>query len=259
METGVYTPVEFGRESAEAGRLAVGSIEKAYEMLAAGKYGAMLTLPISKHSIHLAGCRFPGHTEMLASLCNTSNPLMILFSAKFRVALATVHVPLRDVAGLLTEELIIGKTRQFNLSLMQDFGIGQPKIAVLGLNPHAGEEGDLGSEEIAVIMPAVKSLVYQGIDADGPFPADGFFARKMHRQYDGVLAMYHDQGLIPLKLEARGGVNFTAGLPVVRTSPDHGTAFAIAGKGIADESGTLNALLAAERICKARRRFHENI
>jgi 4-hydroxythreonine-4-phosphate dehydrogenase len=251
-----YCKVEPGRETAEAGRLAIQSIETAYRLTEAGEYDAMVTMPISKHSAHLSGFGFPGHTEMLAEMSKTGNPLMILFSGKFRVALATVHVPLSKVHELITPGLIDMKVKQFNNSLRIDFGLENPRIAILGLNPHAGEGGDIGKEEIKVIEPSIMKLRDLGIDAEGPFPADGFFARREYLNFDGVLAMYHDQGLIPLKLMAKGGVNFTAGLPIVRTSPDHGTAFAIAGKGLASEAGTLNAILSAEKIYNARRRYY---
>lgn len=256
VECSHQSKVDFGAETADAGKLAIESIEKAFLFTKSGDYQAMVTLPISKHSAHLAGFGFPGHTEMLAALGNCENPLMILFSGSFRVALVTIHIPLHDVPVKITPELIIQKAIGFHTSLKMDFGKKNPRIAVLGLNPHAGEDGDIGTEEIGIIKPAINSLKLQGIHVEGPFPADGFFARKGQKDYDGVLAMYHDQGLIPLKFAAKGGVNFTAGLPVVRTSPDHGTAFAIAGKGMASELGTLNAILFAKRIYNARRRFH---
>jgi 4-hydroxythreonine-4-phosphate dehydrogenase len=255
-EIDTFSKVEPGSETAEAGRLAIQSIETAYKLVVAGEYDAMVTMPISKRSAHKSGFGFPGHTEMLAAMGNTDNPLMILFSGKFRVALATVHIPLNKVPGLISIGRIEQKAKQFDSSLRIDFGIKKPCIAVLGLNPHAGEGGDIGKEELTIIEPDIKKLGNYGIDACGPFPADGFFARREYTNFDGVLAMYHDQGLIPLKLMAKGGVNFTAGLPIVRTSPDHGTAFAIAGKGIASELGTLNAILSAEKIYKSRRRYN---
>jgi 4-hydroxythreonine-4-phosphate dehydrogenase len=178
---------------------------------------------------------------------------MILFTGKLRVALATIHVPLKEVPDLIDFNTILNRMKIFYGSLINDFAIEKPKIAVLGLNPHAGENGDIGREEIESIIPAIEEFNKSSELACGPFSADGFFAHRMDREFDGILAMYHDQGLIPMKLLANGGgVNFTAGLPIVRTSPSHGTAFDIAGKGTADEKSALDAIIAAVNIAKNR-------
>ncbi len=254
VECGSYSKVRFGTESADAGRLAVESIGTAHRLVSEGEYEAMVTMPISKYAIHLSGSTFPGHTEMLSFLSGSVEPLMILFSGDFRVALVTVHIPIAEVPRTIGKDLICRKARLFNGSLMNDFSVARPRIAVLGLNPHAGENGGIGKEELDTVNPALAELHGENIDVQGPFPADGFFAHRSHEHYDGVLAMYHDQGLIALKLLAQGGVNYTAGLPVVRTSPDHGTAFLIAGKGVADISSTVNAVLSAKTIVESRKR-----
>jgi 4-hydroxythreonine-4-phosphate dehydrogenase len=210
----------------------------------------MVTLPISKEAINLTDYKIPGHTEFLATKTNTASVLMMLVNGDLRVALTTVHIPISDVAHTITKKLIIEKATILNNSLKSDFSISNPKIAVLGLNPHAGDGGVIGKEEIEIIQPAIKELQEQGVLASGPYPADGFFGQKRHLQYDAILAMYHDQGLAPFKLISFGkGVNFTAGLPIIRTSPDHGTAFDIANKGVADPSSFLQAYqLAVELV-----------
>ncbi len=245
--------IQPGEISSTAGGLAGLAIESAVSDALDKKIDAIVTLPITKESMYLSGWKFPGHTEMLASQCKVNSPLMILFKDNLRAALVTIHKPLKLVAKHITIDSVFDSIAKFNISLKKDFGISEPKIAVLGLNPHAGENGNIGSEEIDVIIPAIIQAKIFGIDCDGPFPADGFFAHKDYKNYDGYLAMYHDQGLIPLKLLAGGGgVNFTAGLPIVRTSPDHGTAYAIAGKGIADEQSTVDAINAAIDIVNSR-------
>jgi len=253
VKCGKYSKVSFGEESKSAGELATKSIEKALSLTLNGQFDAMVTMPVSKSVLYKAGWKYPGHTEMLAEGCGVINPLMILCKDKLRVGLATIHIPVKDVSRSLTKSGIIETGQRFNDSLKTDFGIKQPKIAVLGLNPHAGENGDIGKEEITKIIPAINELNKKGINAFGPFPADGFFAYGEYKVFDGILAMYHDQGLIPLKLLTKGsGINFTAGLPIVRTSPDHGTGFNIAGNGIADFRSTLNAIRLAIRIVKNR-------
>lgn len=245
--------IQPGEISSTAGKLAGSAIESAVRDALEKKIDAIVTLPITKESMYLSGWKFPGHTEMIASRCNVKSPLMILFKDNLRAALVTIHKPLKQVPDLITKESVLKSISQFAQSLKFDFGISEPKIAVLALNPHAGENGNIGSEEIDDIIPAVNQAKLIGVDCDGPFPADGFFAHKDYKNYDGYLAMYHDQGLIPLKLLADGGgVNFTAGLPIVRTSPDHGTAYAIAGKGIADERSTVDAINAAIDIVNSR-------
>ncbi|MEX1259218.1 MAG: 4-hydroxythreonine-4-phosphate dehydrogenase PdxA, partial [Balneolaceae bacterium] len=211
------------------------AVERGIEWCMQQKADALVTAPISKEAIHKAGYHFPGHTEFLAEKTETSEFMMILASENLRVGLATVHVPLTKVAPLITQKNLIRHLKVLNDSLKQDFGIADPKIAVFGLNPHAGDGGVIGSEEIDIIDPAVKHAQTNGISAQGPFAGDGFFGNSMQKEFDAILAMYHDQGLIPFKALTFGsGVNFTAGLPIIRTSPDHGTAFAIAGQNKAD-------------------------
>lgn len=237
----------------DAGRLSGEMIEHGVGCVQRGAIDAIVTMPISKVGLNAGGYPFPGHTEMLAAL-TAGTPLMILATTGLRVALATIHEPLSRVPGLLTSERIIHHATIFAQSLQNDFGIQSPRIALLGLNPHAGEEGTIGIEEAVVIIPALATIQSLGIAASGPFPADGFFARYRPGDYDGVLAMYHDQGLIPLKMMAHGGgVNITAGLPIVRTSPDHGTAYSIAGTNQADERSSIEAITTAAAIVGTRR------
>ncbi len=236
--------IEFGQITAEAGKIAADSIADAVESIKAGDTDLLLTLPINKKAISLSGFNFPGHTEMLGESFG-ADPLMILFSGDVRVALATVHEPIHVVASLLTPDLIECKYAALENSLRLDFGIDNPRIAILGLNPHAGEQGNIGFEEVSYINDTIDKLNirHENSKAEGPFPADGFFGFGQYKDYDGILAMYHDQGLIPLKLLAQGGgVNFTANLSMVRVSPDHGTAYQIAGTNTADETSTLEAI-----------------
>ena len=203
--------------------------------------------------MHLAGSAAPGQTEMLLRLSGGEHVAMMLVAGAFRVALATVHYPLREVSRHLTMGVILEKLGVLHAALVTDFGIRSPRIAVLGLNPHAGENGILGTEEKEIIIPALKKARARRIRVEGPFPADAFFGMQEFRRYDAVLAMYHDQGLIPLKMSGfRIGVNVSAGLPVVRTSPDHGTAFDIAGKGLADPSSMNHAIQLAVSIVRNR-------
>jgi 4-hydroxythreonine-4-phosphate dehydrogenase len=253
IDCGNYSPVQFGQETESAGKLAAGAVETAVERTLAGEFDALVTMPVSKNSLYMAGWKFPGHTEMLADRCGVKNPMMILFKDSLRVALATIHVPVKSVHSLINAGLVKEKISTLNESLKRDFGRQNPSIAVLGLNPHAGESGAIGKEEVDIINPALTECQEKGLMAEGPFPADGFFAHGAYHNYDGILAMYHDQGLIPLKLLANGGgVNFTAGLPIVRTSPDHGTAFAIAGRDMANHSSSLDALVSAVEIAENR-------
>ncbi len=238
-----YVKPDFGNVSEQSGKLAKESVLKVIDYSRSGRADAMMTLPISKEAVYLAGWRSPGHTELLASYYDDTNPLMILFSGRLRVALLTIHTALRDVPDLVTQDRIIEICTKFNNSLKTDFGINHPKIAILSLNPHGGENGAMGIEEIEVITPAIETLNLIGIEAVGPFPSDGLFAHREFGKYDGILSMYHDQGLTILKyIAGGGGVNFTAGLPIIRTSPDHGTAFALAGQNIANAQSTLDAL-----------------
>jgi 4-hydroxythreonine-4-phosphate dehydrogenase len=252
-----YSPVELGKVSATAGKLAAESVIIAAKSAINSEIDAIVTMPLNKESIHLAGIEFPGHTELIASLCGIKTPLMVLFENNFRVALLTIHEPLRKVPDLITKERIHEISHIFANSLKYDFGV-VPKIAVLGLNPHAGENGDIGTEEKEIISPAIEELSIQGLNISGPFASDGFFARHEHLNYNGIIAMYHDQGLIPLKYASKGnGVNFTAGLPIIRTSPDHGTAFPLAGKNIADETSAYQSIIAAIEINGNRKRLEK--
>lgn len=224
-----------GTQSAGSGAIAMQSIEHCIECCKNGNAQAMVTAPISKEAVNLAGYNIPGHTEFLAQQCEVDEVLMMLVSENIRVALVTAHIPVSEISQTITEELILRKAQLLFHSLKYDFGLESPNIAVLGLNPHAGDGGVIGREEIEIIEPALKQAQQRMLPLKGPFPADGFFGQQLHSQFDAILAMYHDQGLAPFKLLSFGhGVNFTAGLPIIRTSPDHGTAFNIAGKGVAN-------------------------
>ncbi len=240
-QTQSYVP-EPGELTVFGGQIAMQSIQLAVDLCNAKSIDAMVTLPISKEAVNKAGFNIPGHTEFLAEKTNASDVLMMLVNGNLRVALATVHIPISSIVHELSVDRIIRKSTLLNESLKNDFAINSPRIALLGLNPHAGDGGVIGKEEQTIINPAIESLNQQGIQADGPFPADGFFGQKQYLNYDGVLAMYHDQGLAPFKALSFGkGINFSAGLPIIRTSPDHGTAFNIAGTGKADPSSFLQA------------------
>jgi 4-hydroxythreonine-4-phosphate dehydrogenase len=245
--------INFGKVENNSAKVAFESLEYAANCAKSKTYDALVTLPISKTAMHLAGFNFPGHTEYLAHIDSVENPLMILFNDTMKVALATIHNPISEVKKLISKELLLNNIEKFSHSLVNDFGLINPKIAVLGLNPHAGENGDIGNEEVEIIIPVLNKLIEDGAKLDGPFPADGFFGQHLYENFDGIFAMYHDQGLIPMKMTSlNGGVNFTAGLSFVRTSPDHGTGFNIAGKGIANPSSTLQSLLWSEKIFKNR-------
>ncbi|MFA5667716.1 MAG: 4-hydroxythreonine-4-phosphate dehydrogenase PdxA [Balneolaceae bacterium] len=250
VDSASITPTP-GDQSPESGLLAMKAIEKAIELCVSEDIHAMVTAPISKEAVNLAGYQIPGHTEFLAEQTKAESVLMILVNNSLRVALVTGHIPILKVAQSITEEVILERLSVLDRSLKEDFLIEKPSIAVLGLNPHAGDGGVIGTEEIEIISPAIKQAQKEGIKATGPFPADGFFGQKLHLKYDAILAMYHDQGLAPFKLLSFGsGVNFTAGLPIIRTSPDHGTAFNIAGKGIADPSSFIEAYNLAVKLAK---------
>jgi 4-hydroxythreonine-4-phosphate dehydrogenase len=243
--------------SARSGKAAARAIEAAVDLAEAGIVKAIVTAPVSKHALHRGGVRFPGHTEMLQRLTGAKHFAMMLVSSSLRVGLVTIHVPLKQVSGLLTRKLIRQKIEVIHKSLVRDWQIKKPRIAVLGLNPHAGEAGDIGTEDKRIVAPVVKQLAGNTMNIKGPFPADAFFARYTPRDYDVVIAMYHDQGLIPLKMSSGGrAVNISAGLPIVRTSPDHGTAFDIAGKGIADPGSMIEAIKLAVTIAKNRHAAH---
>ena len=242
-----------GEVSKEAGIIAKHSIIEATKLTISKEFDAIITLPISKEAIHLSDTFFIGHTELLTKLCNKKNSIMILFADKLRVALATIHTPIFKVSKQITSKRLRTLCKNFNSTLKKDFGIDNPKIAMLGLNPHCGDNGMFGTEENKIIKPTIEVMKKKGIGIDGTFSADGFFASKTYLKYDGVIAMYHDQGLIPLKILANGGgVNFTANLPIVRTSPDNGTGFEIAGKNIANEQSMIDSIQSAIMIAKNR-------
>lgn len=244
----------------DAGESAVEALETAIEALRKGQIDVLVTAPISKEAVHSENFNFPGHTEFLSErIGNGNKALMILCNEFLRVALLSIHVPINKISEHVTEENIIEAVEKFSATLKKDFGIVKPAIAVLGLNPHAGDGGVLGSEEEEIIKPAINKLIQKGILAFGPFPADGFFGHELYKKFDGVLAMYHDQGLAPFKTLARsGGVNYSAGLPFVRTSPDHGTAFDIAWQGIADSTSMREAIYLAIDIFRRRKVFDES-
>ena len=254
--------IELGEVTADSGHFARLSLERAVADLQAGHLDALVTAPIHKKAMKLAKFAFPGHTEYLTKVADTHESLMFMCHDGLRVGLATNHTPLERVPTLITKDRILKKLRIMNDTLKRDFGIEQPVLAVLGLNPHASDEGAIGEEEGKVIRPAVLDAKRQGMIVNGPFAADGFFGSSNYRKYDGILAMYHDQGLIPFKTLSFGeGVNYTAGLPFVRTSPDHGTGFDIAGKNQADPSSFRKALFLSLDLIRHRQRHdeaHEN-
>ena len=218
-------------------------ITRAVEMALHGELAAIVTCPISKSLMYRAGYHFEGHTQLLSHLTNTSDYVMMLAGERLRVTLVTIHCPLRDVPGLLKEDDILKTITITAKALMEDFGIRVPRLAVAALNPHAGEEGLFGTEEQEIIQPAIKRARKEGIDIEGPFPSDTLFHKAASGSFDAVVCMYHDQGLIPLKLlHFSDGVNITLGLPIIRTSVDHGTAYDIAGTGIADPSSLKAAI-----------------
>ncbi len=248
--------VELGKSTEQGGEAALISLERAVDDLLNGKINVLITAPIDKKNIQSEKFTFKGHTEYLRAKANAADVLMFMLSENMRIGFATGHVPLNMVSGLLTIELLVRKLKLMNQSLMVDFGIRKPQIAVLGLNPHAGDSSLLGTEEAEIIIPAMKQCEREGIMTFGPFPADGFFGAGSFARFDGILSMYHDQGLAPFKaLSFDSGVNFTAGLPFVRTSPVHGTAFHIAGKGEASENSFRQALYAACSILRNRQKY----
>ena len=252
--------VELSKPTAEAGEAAFMALEAAVADMKRGVVDVLLTAPINKHSIQNDNFHFPGHTEYLEQCFGNleKKALMILLKDNLRVALVTGHVPLSQVASMISVDTVVEKLRIFNQSLKQDFAIVKPRIAVLSLNPHAGDAGLLGTEEETVIKPAMKEAEKKGVMSFGPYPADGFFGSRMYDKFDGVLAMYHDQGLAPFKaLAMDDGVNYTAGLPIVRTSPAHGTAYDIAGKNMASEESFRQALYVALDIYRNRARYKE--
>ena len=256
-EPGAQASYDWGRTTAEGGRQAMAAVASACDLALAGHVDGVVTAPISKEAIALAGYAVPGHTEFLQERTGAETAVMVLAAdleaGPLRVALVTVHVPVAAVAGLVTPERVGRVCRALASALTADLGIETPRLAVLGLNPHAGDGGVIGREEIDVLGPALDALRAGGLDVQGPFPADAFFGRAGWRRADAVVAMYHDQGLAPFKALAQGaGVNVTLGLPIVRTSPDHGTAFDVAGRGVADPSSMVAAVRLAADMARRR-------
>lgn len=251
--------IEMGQSTPEAGKSALLALERALEDYRQGLIDVLVTAPINKHSIQSDAFHFPGHTEYIQERVGEGQEaLMILMNQQIRVALVTTHLPVRQIADAITPEGILAKLRILHRSLCRDFCISAPRIAVLALNPHAGDDGLLGQEEQTIIAPAIQQARGQKIQCFGPFAADGFFGSRAYEHYDAVLAMYHDQGLAAFKAIAMDdGINYTAGLPIVRTSPDHGTAYDIAGKGKADENSFRQALYTAIDIWRNRRFYDE--
>ncbi len=251
--------VDLGQPSKEAGEAALKALDRAMTDYRAGLYDVLVTAPINKNNIQSDLFHFCGHTEYIEqSVGDGHKALMILMNDNLRVALVTTHLPVKDIAQAITKEKIVEKATIFHQALKRDLRISSPRIAVLSLNPHAGDGGVIGTEEQETIIPAIKELEEGGVYAFGPYAADGFFGSGMYNRFDGVLAMYHDQGLAPFKtLALENGVNFTAGLPIVRTSPDHGTAYDIAGKGVADEQSFRQAIYAAIDIWRNRQNYDE--
>ncbi|MCI2081600.1 MAG: 4-hydroxythreonine-4-phosphate dehydrogenase PdxA [Bacteroidales bacterium] len=250
--------VDPGQPTADAAKAAIVSLKTAVADLKAGKIDALVTGPINKHTVNSPEFPFTGHTDYLVNEFGATDGLMFLCSGSLRVGVATNHIQLSKVSENITVEHIISKLTVMNNSLKRDFGIDKPKIAVFGLNPHAGDNGLIGDEEENVITPAIKQARKNGILAYGPYSADGFFGAEMEKNFDAILAMYHDQGLVPFKaLSFDTGINFTAGLPIVRTSPDHGTAYDIAGKGKANPQSMLSAIYAAVDIVNNRHSYDQ--
>lgn len=252
-------PVQPGVLTEVAGKYAIRSLMVATQCLKDGQLDAIVTAPIHKGNTNLLDFPYTGHTPFFKEKFGAKDVLMILYSHNLRVALVTEHMPIAKVAGAITKELLQSKLNLFRDSLIRDFGIDKPKIAVLGLNPHAGDEGQIGDEELNIIKPVIDGYKQKEALVFGPYSADAFFAQGSYTQFDGVLAMYHDQGLVAFKTLAQGeGVNYTAGLPVVRTSPDHGTAFDIAGKNIAEPSSLREAVYQALDLLRQRAIYAEN-
>ena len=252
--------IELGQATEIGGKYAFISLERALDDLIAGKTDALVTAPINKHNIQSESFQFAGHTEYIQSKVNAPDSLMFLVSEDIRVGVVTGHIPVSEVPEKITKEKILSKLELMNQSLKKDFWVQKPKIAVLGLNPHAGDNGLIGNEELETIIPAINEANAKGIFAFGPYAADGFFAAHTYTKFDAVLAMYHDQGLIPFKqLAFENGVNYTAGLPVVRTSPDHGTGYDIAGKNMASANSFREALFTAINIVQRRKESAELI
>lgn len=241
--------LRFGQPDRKCGEAMVTYIEEAVKRVRRGQLDAITTCPINKQAMNEAGYHFPGHTELLAHLAQASTVAMMFLGSRWRIILVTTHLPLKDVSKSITSDRILTTLRLAEKGMKKYFGIPNPKMAVLGLNPHCGEEGLLGEEEKKEILPAMAEAKSLGMDVEGPFPADSFFNLSGRYPFDVVISMYHDQGLIPVKMiDFREAVNFTLGLPFVRTSVDHGTAYDIAGKGLADPNNLIKALLVASNL-----------
>lgn len=251
-------PIEFeeplpvpGEESESGGKLSYLSIERAVRFALSGEIQGVVTAPVSKYAINKAGLKFVGQTELLANMCGVEEVVMFFVGENLKVGLLTTHLPLREVAGALSKEVIVRKILLVDDFLRKRFGIRCARFALLGLNPHSGEGGVIGDEEEKVFLPALEHLSTKGVCIEGPFPADSFFARERYRAYDAIISPYHDQGLVAFKILERSGVNTTIGLPFVRTSPDHGTAFDIAPQFIADPESMISAIALACGLCRA--------
>jgi len=245
--------IELGKPTAVSGRAALDSMDAAVQDLKEKKVDALVTAPISKHAMQLAGFPHVGHTEYLTQADGASGALMLMVSREMKMGLVTAHIPIKSVTDQIHKELITKRIEQMERALKRDFSLTRPTMAVLGLNPHAGDEGLIGKEDDELVRPAIIEAKKGGSLVMGPFSADGFFGSGQYRKFDGILAMYHDQGLIPFKALSFGdGVNYTAGLSFVRTSPDHGTAFQIAGKNEANENSMIQAIFRAIDIVRAR-------
>ncbi|MGZ3534049.1 MAG: 4-hydroxythreonine-4-phosphate dehydrogenase PdxA [Thermodesulfobacteriota bacterium] len=241
--------LRFGQPDRACGEAMAKYVEEAFRAVTSGKIDAMTTCPINKQAMNQAGYLFPGHTEFLAHLARVSSVAMMFLGSRWKIVLVTTHLPLKDVAGWITVDRILTTVRLTDEGMKKYFGISHPRIAVLGLNPHCGEGGLLGEEEKRKIVPAIAQARSFGVGVEGPFPADSFFAFSGRSVFDAIVCMYHDQGLIPIKmLDFKEAVNFTLGLPFVRTSVDHGTAYDIAGKGLADPTNLIMAIRAAVNI-----------
>ncbi|HLR37916.1 MAG TPA: 4-hydroxythreonine-4-phosphate dehydrogenase PdxA [Chitinophagaceae bacterium] len=250
--------INTGRNTEIGGRYAIRSLKVATQCLKDGEIEGLVTAPIHKNNIQQSGFHYTGHTPFLKDFFQAEDVVMLMVSQNLRVAVLSEHIPISEVAENVTEKSISTKIHVLNQSLIQDFGIDKPKIALLGLNPHSGDGGLIGTEEQSIIIPTINKLKEEGLLCFGPYSADGFFARNYQQHFDAVLAMYHDQGLVPFKYIANGsGVNYSAGLPVIRTSPDHGTAFDIAGKGIADETSFRQAVFSCIDTIKQRLNYKE--
>lgn len=250
--------VVFGKASKMAGKYALLSIEAASDALKSEEIDVLVTAPINKDNTQSTNFNFPGQTEYLANKFGTDEPLMVLMTDELKLGLITAHIPISKVSSSITPELIKRKVSIFNKSLSQDFGIAKPKIAVLGLNPHCGDKGVMGTEDDEIVKPTITELQTEDKLVYGPYSADSFFGTKLYAKFDGVLAMYHDQGLAPFKALSFGrGVNYTAGISKIRTSPDHGTAYEIAGKGLAEVTSFKEALFTAIQIFRTRSEYLE--